>query len=103
VLVGVSHAAVIFFFVFVLRRVRSGITAHPELLNKIVTLGIVAELQESTAFFIRDNERNRRVFEPLLVLLEFLLMGITFLAERGRLMDLAVWRGWRSTGTLGQQ
>jgi hypothetical protein len=33
--VGIGNAAVVFFLVFILRRVRSGIAAQPELLDKL--------------------------------------------------------------------
>src|ERR1017187_7997577 len=64
--VGIGNAAVVFFLVFILRRVRSGIAAQPELLDKLVTLLVVGELFEG-GHFLRSDDVTHVFVKPLLV------------------------------------
>src|ERR1700733_4104357 len=65
-LVGVGDAPVVFFFVFVLFGVRSGVAAQPELLNKVVALFVVGELLKGGSFLVGDNP-DYVLVQPLLV------------------------------------
>ena len=65
-LVGVGDAAVVFFLVFVLRRVGRGIAAQPELLDELVALFVVGELLKGRHFF-RSDDVSDVLVQPLLV------------------------------------
>src|SRR5664280_410525 len=87
--VGIGNAAVVFFLVFVLRRVGSGIAAQPELLDKLVALLVVGELLESGHFLPSDDPTHVFV-EPLLVsgtqlLLQGLGVGLLLFLRHGTL------------------
>ena len=78
VLVGVGDTPIVLLAELVLRRIRIGIAALPERLDKRVALLIVAEALEGLQFLIRDDPVDVLV-HPLLVgpvqlLLEFLLL-----------------------------
>src|SRR5439155_23266248 len=77
-LVGISDAAVVLFFVFVLFGVGGGIAAQPELLDELVALFVVGELHEGRALFIGDDVAHVLV-EPLLVSLLQLTMQRLFI------------------------
>src|SRR5271165_6636718 len=87
VLVGVSDAAVVFFLVLILRRVRSGITAQPELFDERVTLFVIRQLFEGCELFW-SNDPAHILVEPLLVSgAQFLLHGLGI----GLLLFLREW------------
>jgi hypothetical protein len=65
-LVGVGDTPVVLFFEFVLDRVRRGIAAEPELLDKLLPLVIGGETPPRLALLIRDNLRHILV-DPLLI------------------------------------
>src|SRR6185312_90987 len=55
VIVGIGDTAVVFVFEFVLGRIRGGIAALPEGLNKMVALFVVRELHEGLFFLVSNN------------------------------------------------
>src|SRR5271165_6839375 len=87
VLVGVSDASVMFFFVLILWCVRSGVTAQPELFDERVTLFVIRQLLEGCELFRRNDPADVLV-EPLLVGgAQFLLHGLGI----GLLLFLREW------------
>jgi len=76
--VGVGHAAIVFFAVSVLGRIRIGIAAPPKLLDVLLTFFVGGEAEEGFAFFLGDDVGN--LFrQPGGV-------GSTFLGELSRLL-----------------
>ena len=55
VLVGIGDAPVVLFAEFVLRRIRIGVAAQPELLDEGVPLLVVAQVLEGLALFVGDD------------------------------------------------
>ena len=66
--VRVFDATIMFFFEFVLHRIRRGIPALPESLDEVVALFVVGELLKSRPLLIRDD--------PCHVLIQPLLVGL---------------------------
>ena len=54
-LVGIGNTPVMFFLVFVLFRVRSGIAALPESFDKVIALFIVGKLFEGGSFLVGND------------------------------------------------
>ncbi len=89
-LIGISDAAVVFLFVFVLFRVRRGVAALPEGFNKVVAFFVVRELLKGGSFLV-GNDPNYVLVQPLLVdpaefdLERFPLLLLLFI--RGRALE----------------
>ena len=83
VVVGVLNAPIVLFAVLVFGRIRIGIAALPEVLNKGFALFVVAQAHERFAFFVRNNVGHFLV-QPCLVgalqlLPQFFLLLVSFL------------------------
>ena len=101
-LIGVGDAPVVFFFIFVVFSIWSRIAALPERLNKLVALGIRAQLLERGELFIGDDPADILVQPPLVIRAFFFLGGFALLlfAERPFqrvLLLVLVLRGLRNT------
>ena len=96
-LIGISNALVVLFFIFVFFGVRGRIAALPEGFDKVVALFIVRELPEGGALFVGDDVNDVFV-EPLLVrlaqfLLESLLILLALLVVSGAFERIDCIRG----------
>src|ERR1700719_1296044 len=86
VLVSISDAPVVLFFVFVLFGIGRGVAALPEGLNKVVAFLIVRELLESRSFLVGDD--------PDYIFVQSLLVHLGELdLERGLLLFLLLFIG----------
>ena len=65
-LIRIRNTAVMLFFELVVRQVRIGAAAQPELLDKLLALFVGGQLPERVALFGRNNVGNIFV-QPLLV------------------------------------
>ena len=100
-LIGVGDAPVVLFFIFVIFSVRSRIAALPERLNKLVALGIGAQLLERGELFIGDDPADILVQPPLVIRAFFFLGGFALLLFAQRpfqrvLLLVLVLRGLRN-------